>query len=79
MSESIRTLNLKKLEGPSDWTSWHTSIINKIRLAPFKTMVTRNKDRLVQVIATPAILATDNTLASPTIEGESTAAYALRL
>jgi hypothetical protein len=79
MSESIRTPNLKKLEGPSDWTSWHTSIINKIRLAPFKTMVTRNKDRPVQVIATPAVLATDNTLASPAIEGESTAAYALRL
>jgi hypothetical protein len=42
-------------------------------------MVTRNKDRPVQVIATPTVLATDNTLASPAIKGESTATYALRL
>ena len=79
MSEATRTPVLKKLEGPSDWTSWHTSIINKIRLTAFKTMVTRNKDRPVQVMATPEMPATDTTPAQPALEGEAITDYAQRL
>jgi hypothetical protein len=42
-------------------------------------MVTRSKDRLVQVMAIPEMLATDTALAQPALEAEAIADYAQRL